>query len=96
MPTAIIPPNNHLLIRRSLPRRRPLEFYVEAGDPVTTYLVDREGHDAFYRGDDVPYYGGFANRRTHNQKVYLDAPGIYYLIIVNNGSKDVAAHWEIY
>jgi hypothetical protein len=101
MPLAAIKPNSHLKIRYPAPRKHRIEYEVEANLPVTTFVLDEEGLQEYNKkGSDVySYYGGFAHRRVHKEKVILPSEfdGFWYLIIQNDSEKDpVAVRYEVY
>jgi hypothetical protein len=95
MPVALIKPNKHLRVKYKVPRNGLVDYSVEADRPVTTFIVDDEGLKEFYgRGDEVhSYYGGFPNRRWHQQELKLPFKGNWYLIILNEDDKNPAATW---
>jgi hypothetical protein len=101
MPLAVIKANSHLTPRYSGPRKRRIEYEVEASHPVTTFVLDEEGLQEYNRrGSDVySYYGGFSHRRVHREKVDLpsDFDGPWFLIIQNDNAKEpVAVRYEVF
>ncbi|MCR4318245.1 MAG: hypothetical protein NUW37_18030 [Planctomycetes bacterium] len=99
MATTLLDSGTHLCIRFSASKKRELEFYVEAQKPVSTYILDREGKDAFYDGEEPRdySYGGFTNRKRHEQEIKLPYPGEWFLLIVNwEDNEDIAVHYEIW
>jgi hypothetical protein len=101
MPVAVIKPNSHLKVKYSVPKKRRIEYEVEASVPVTTFVLDEEGLQEYNKkGSDVySYYGGFPHRRVHKEKVDLpsDFDSSWYLVIQNDSTKDpVAVRYDVY
>ena len=74
-----------------------IEFWVEAERPVTTFVFDEDGKDAYYEhADEDESYGGFRNRKRHHQRVMVPFRGRAYLVIVNpSKSSQSAVHYRI-
>ena len=101
MPLTAIKPNSHLKLSYAVPRRRRIEYEVEANLPVTTFVLDDDGLKEYNRkGKDIySYYGGFSHRRVHRETVDLpsDIDGPLYLIIQNDNDKQpVAVRYEVF
>jgi hypothetical protein len=96
MPTEMIKPNSHLKIRFSVPRRRVVEYDVEANRPVDTYILDENGLEDFYsRKQRFESWGGFTRRYEHHEQITLPFKGWAYLIIKNSQDESVAVHYEL-
>jgi len=96
MPTETLKPNTHLRIRFSPDRRRRFGYFVEADQPVTTFILDPDELDKFDRGVDyVESLGGFHRRRRHEGRVRLPSTDDWYFLIVNEEDKPVAVHYDI-
>jgi hypothetical protein len=70
-------------------------FCVEGSEPISTYIVDSHGLDAFKKGTkDIGLYshGGFRGIKDHKQTVYLPHDGTWYILIVN-WSKEKLVVW---
>lgn len=96
MPVDIIQPQSHLALEYDVPRRRTVEFEVSANLPVSTYVLDEDGYDAFQQGESIPSYGGFTDRREHHQELILPFRGRWVLLIVNKLNEDVAVSYDVY
>lgn len=96
VPTRTLDANMHLSLRFPVPRRGRIKFHVEAELPVNTYILDSEGINEFYARHGIPSYGGFTNRRNHDQRIQLPFRGDCYLIILNPHPEPVAVHYEVY
>lgn len=96
MSIALVPPEHHILIRRLLSKPKYVEFYVEASEPISTYILDSKELDVFYAGEDISSLGlgGFQKRKVHHQKLWLWINGKYYFLIVNESMQDVGIFWE--
>ena len=87
-------------IAYSVPKKRRIQYEVEAERPVTTFILDDEGLKQYNSGDDVEsYYGGFPHRYYHNEKITFppDFTGPWYLIIQNDDAKyHVAVKYQVF
>ena len=95
MSTRLLEGHQHLPIRYHLPRRHAaLEVVVEASAPVYALFVDREGRDAFARGEPFPNYGARGHQATHHFTAHVPARGYYWLLIVNWEADTIAVHYR--
>lgn len=98
MPIATLKPNTNIRIRYRVPRNRRIEYEVEADQPVDTYVLDDKGLEEFDHGKNAyiySYYGGFANRRHHQQELRLPFRGYWHLLIVSHNEEHVAVNYEV-
>jgi hypothetical protein len=99
VPVAMLAPNTHLRLKYSTPPRGGnIEYLVEANHPVDTFVLDEGGLKEFNTGDKFiySYYGGFSNRKLHQQELKLPFKGTWYLIIKNSDKNNpVAVHYEV-
>lgn len=104
MPLSVIKPNSHLKIGYFVPKKRRIEYEVEASLPVTTFVLDDAGLIEYNkkRSDVYSYYGGFSHRYLHQQKVTFTPLNFeigqpWYLIIQNDSDKEyVAVRYEVF
>ena len=96
MTTRLLEGHQHLPIRYHLPRRHAaLEVVVEASAPVYAFFVDREGRDAFLRGEPFPNYGARGRQAVHHFATRgVPARGYYWLLIVNWEADTIAVHYR--
>jgi hypothetical protein len=60
---------------------------VVADEPVTTFVVDRDGLEQLRQSaSSVDSYGGFWRRGRHHQSLRLPYSGEWYLVIENTGN----------
>jgi hypothetical protein len=97
MPTETIRPNSHLLLKYFVPKGGVIHYRVESSRPVDSYVFDEIGVKEFYGKRDYveSYYGGFPNRRRHDQEIKLPFKGPWYLLIKNNQSETVGVYYEV-
>src|SRR5690242_936267 len=96
MPVELLEPDTHIAIRYPATRKRRIAFNVEANDPVTTYIVDKDGLDQFYAGEDIEAFGGFHRRRTHyDDDVRIPPNKPWYLVIMNKEDHPVAVSYDV-
>lgn len=97
MPTRILHSKYHIPIEFFVERRRPrVRYIVESQYPVTVYLMDEDDLSDFENGRSFGYYVGAKRRRYHEEDIKLTYSGIYYLVIINEGNKSTAIHYELY
>lgn len=94
--TDILGLGEYLSLRHRVPRRGRVEFMVESNVPVTTFVVDEDGLQEFEEGEEVSAWGGFHNRRLHQDKLTLPFRGNWWLLIVNESRRNAAVHYEVY
>jgi hypothetical protein len=96
MPTETLASDSNLRIRFTPPFRGKFRYVVEAEKPVTTFVVDREGLEAFESGEPtVRSYGGFSRRRLHKESVRPPLSDEFFFLIVNDNEEPVAVHYEL-
>jgi hypothetical protein len=96
MPVKLLNPDTHIVIKYpARTRKRRIEFDVEGDDPVTTYVVDQDGLDQFYAGEDIDAFGGFHRRRKHNDEVTIPPNTPWYLVIMNEEQHPVAVSYDV-
>jgi hypothetical protein len=88
--------NSYIFFQFSLRRRGSIKFYVEAEQPVDTFVVDEDGFREFEAGRQCTIYGGFEGQQEHRQEVRVPYEGTWYLIISNPSYQPVAVHHEVY
>jgi hypothetical protein len=97
MPILTLKPDTNVRIKYSVPKSGWVSFNVEAESPVDTFILDADGVKQFNQGEAfVDSYGGFTNRRVHEQEIRLPFKGPWWLIIKNSNTKKAAAvHYEV-
>lgn len=99
MPLVTIKPGKDLRIKFPVPKRKVIDYDVEAELPVSTFVLDEEGLRQYSnkRVDDITsYYGGFHKRYQHRQELRLPFSGWWYLVIENlDETRPVAVHYEV-
>lgn len=82
-----------LLYRAS--RSSLIEFWVDATDPVTTYVLDDDGLADLRAGaEELESYGGFTRRLKHHGDARVPR-GPFYLVIVNETNQIVDVDYDI-
>jgi hypothetical protein len=84
-------------VRYIVPSTGIIEYHVEAEHPVTTFVLDDEGLEEFTRAVRIrSYYGGFTNRRRHDEEVHFPfRSGYWYLVIVNERHQPTAVYYQV-
>lgn len=99
MPKATIGPDENIRLRYRVPKGGLVEFEIEAGRPVKSYIIRPRGLELFDEGSrSFKYYGGFPDpRRFHSQAVQLPFEGSWYLLIVNpDRDKSVTLTYDVW
>lgn len=99
MPTLTVKPGEDVRIRYPVPRNGLIEYEVEGDRPVTTFIFDKAGLEEFLHDKEyiTSYYGGFPDRRYHNQEIRLPFRGWWWLVILNDDEdKSAAVHYEVF
>jgi hypothetical protein len=97
MPSTTIKADQYIQLEYRVPRNGWIEFEIDANGPVTSYVLDKVGLNDFAEGiTDFHYYGGFARRDYHQQKLYLPFNGSWFLVISNRSrTYDVRVRYEV-
>jgi hypothetical protein len=96
MSVELLEPDTHVVIKYpARTRKRRIEFDVEANDPVTAYVIDKDGLDQFYAGKDMDVFYGLRRRRKHNDEVMIPPNTPWYLVIVNEDDRPVAVSYDV-
>ena len=96
MAVELLKPDTHVVIKYpARTRKRHIEFDVEGNDPVTAYVMDKDGLDQFYAGEDMDVFYGFRRRRKHNDEVTIPSNTPWYLVIMNEEDHPVAVSYDV-
>lgn len=80
-------------------RQTRFTFKLSATKPVSTYVVDEHGVNAYMEGGKRAVqscsYGGTTGTE-HGQTVYVSHDGEWCILVVNNGTEKATIWYEVY
>jgi len=84
MPTAVLPPGQHLRMNYGGARRGRAKVYVESSGPIAVYVTTLGGVQRFMQGQQVqPLYDFEAEAQVFNRAVALPRGTPWCLLLVN-------------
>jgi hypothetical protein len=97
MPDTRLGPNSHIRVTNMVPRSGRVEYIVDADHPVETLVLNDAGLAEFNDGNETIYssYGGFSDRKHHQQRLELPFKGTWHFLIVNNDDRSVDVNYEV-
>lgn len=87
--------NRYTVVPTLVPWSRRFNYFVEAQQPVDTFMLDDEELAKFRKGKSATPYGGFNDRRRHLERGRLPYSGEWSLVIVNHNEEPVTVYYEV-